>query len=150
MQNPCQPYSPCKSPTSSLSNLYLRIVPIQKHTPHHCYIPEHPHSHLFTIHSYLFTKQGGAGKRKTSSTVSISRGERGHRNPHPLSPGLMAAHRGKPFAGTNSKTIMRPRHQNGISLSLSSSAVTSSGTATSGTGTVSSSRSRRSAVRSEK
>ena len=51
---------------------------------------------------------GGAGKRMDrSEIVSISWGERGHRNPHPLPPRLMAAHCGKPFAGASSKNRIR-------------------------------------------
>ena len=79
--------------------------------------------------------------------ASISQRGRGHRSLCPFTPGLMAAHCGKPFAGTNFKTVMRPRHQNGILLSLSSSAVMSSDTAS--TDISPSSRSRRSAVRSD-
>ena len=46
----------------------------------------------------------GVGKRNiTPNAISISLGEHGLHNPHPFIPGLMAAHRGKPFAGTNSK-----------------------------------------------
>jgi hypothetical protein len=41
----------------------------------------------------------------------ISQGERGHHSPNPFTLGLMAAHRGKPFAGTSSKIVIRKTHQ---------------------------------------
>ena len=37
--------------------------------------------------------------------ASISQEERGHRSPRPFTPGLMAAHRGKPFAGNSNCRI---------------------------------------------
>ena len=58
---------------------------------------------LFTITYSL--KGVGAGKRNITRRLLISRGGHGLHNPYPLIPGLMAAHCGKPFAGTSSKII---------------------------------------------
>ena len=38
-----------------------------------------------------------------ANAISISQGGHGLHNAHPLPPGLMAAHCGKPFVGTSSK-----------------------------------------------
>jgi len=48
----------------------------------------------------------GSGSVNRSNRFNLP-GEYGHRNPHPFGPGLMAAHRGKPFAGAPSMKTTR-------------------------------------------
>ena len=54
--------------------------------------------------------QSGAQGMRVVKPV-FSQGERGHHSPNPFIPGLMAAHRGNPFAGTSSKIVIRKNHQ---------------------------------------